>query len=104
MADGLDQLTLTWLRDIVGGFLEGSIEPMAMLTQLCPGTLVLTEQSKECRRVLPFKALLHILGGDYRVIIVGDDTPRDVAHAAQVPGTPPPESHKGGNEEYISEQ
>ena len=82
MADGLDQLALAWLRNVMGGFLEGSIEPLAMLMQLCPGTLVLTEQSKERCRVLPFKALLHILGGDHRVVIVGDNTPRDVAHFA----------------------
>ena len=64
----------------LGGFLEGGIEAITMLTQLCSRTLVLTEQRKEGARVLPFKALLHILGGNHRVIIVGDDAPRDVTH------------------------
>ena len=43
MADGLDQLSLTRFRDVVGRFLEGRIKPLAVLVYLLQGALALTQ-------------------------------------------------------------
>src|SRR6185369_363740 len=46
------------------------------------------------RRILSFQAFLHLLRGDNRVIVFGDDAPRDLTHVVQTPGTPCTQRHE----------
>jgi hypothetical protein len=104
LADGLEQLSLTRFRDVVGRFLEGRIEPLAVLVRLLKGTLELTKQYEECGGVLPLKAFLHILGSHHRGIVIRYDMSRHAAHVVQTPGAPPAKHHEGGNEHDIPTQ
>ena len=46
------------------------------------------EQLEERGRVLPLEALLHVLRGDDRVVVLGDDAARHRAHLAERAGAP----------------
>ena len=75
-----------------------------MLRRLPRGPFVLAEQREHGRRVLPLEALLHVLRGDDRVVVLGDDQPRHRAHLAERAGAPRAQQAQRQDESGVAEQ
>ena len=74
-----DHLALARLGDVAGGTAERAIEARAVLPQLRPAPLGLAQQDEQRGGILALEALLHVLRGDHRVVVVGDDPSRHAA-------------------------
>src|SRR5947207_680119 len=78
-----DRIRLTDFSDVVGSFFKVGVKSRAMLAKLSHGLVMRTEKGKQCGRVLAFKTLFHFLRGDYRIIVIGDDSSRYATHFTQ---------------------
>ena len=76
----------------------------AVLRKLGLGALALVEEKEHGGRVLPLEALLHVLRGNDRVVVVRDDAPRHSAHVAQPGGAPDAEPAERGDEDEIADE
>jgi hypothetical protein len=103
-ADRGHDLCLAGLGDVGRGFVERAVESGAVLGHLAPGAIPLAEQIEQRGRILPLEAFLHVLGGDHRVVVLGDDAARYRAHLAEGSGAPRAENAQRQDEAGITEQ
>ena len=85
-------------------FVERGVESRAVLGDLPPRPIVLAQQLEQRGRILPLQAFLHVLRGDDRVVVLGDDSARHRAHLAERPGAPRAEHAERQHEAGVPEQ
>ncbi len=102
--DRSDRFPLSWLGDVRRRLVEPRVEPQAMLRRLPRGPFMLAEQREDRCRVLALEALLHVLRGDDRVVILGNDQPRHRAHLTERAGAPRAQQAQREDEAGVAEQ
>ena len=100
----VDDIGFADLGDVPGGFLEGGGKPGSVFGRLAQRAFVLTQQLEYRRRVLALEAFLHVLRGDDRVVVLGDDSQRHGAHLAKRPGAPRAKHRERENESSVTEE
>ena len=95
---------LAGFGDVGRGLLERRVESRAMLGNLAPRPLALAQEIEQRRGILPLEALLHVLRGDDRVVVLGDDPARHRAHLAERPGAPRAKDTERQHESRVAQQ